>query len=99
MLSRYVEDPFHGKPIRPAESFSAVVLLGGATRVSANNERELSWDGQRLFLEVRLYHAGKTNKIIATGGRQALQKHQHDHALQSKKLLVSVGIPESAISC
>jgi len=99
MLSRYAEDPFHGEAIRPAEPFAAVVLLGGATRVSANNEPELSWDGQRLFLAAQLYHAGKTNKIIATGGRPALQKHQHDHALQSKKLLVSVGIPESAISC
>mgnify|MGYP006144225397 CR=1 FL=1 len=94
-----VERPITPYTKLPLPQFSTVILLGGSTRLDANGEPELSWDGQRLLTAAQMYHSGQTQKIVATGGKPVFFEDQISHAEQSKKLLLSIGVPARAVIC
>ena len=94
------------KPIRVHElrleqhpSYDAVVLLGGSTWCAEGKDPELNWDGQRLLLAAQLFHAGKTDQIIATGGDPVTGGAAPSHAEQARQLLVSAAVPRANIIC
>lgn len=80
-------------------SYDAVILLGGSTRMSASGKPQLNWDGQRLVLAAQLYHAGRTDRIIATGGNPVFTEDELAHSEQAQQLLQSLGVPGDAIEC
>ena len=77
--------------------FSAVVLLGGSTRMSSAGFPELGFDGQRLLYAAQLYHAGRTPRIIATGDHAVGSPQSMTVAQQATCLLTSIGVPRENI--
>lgn len=55
------------RELDPAVAFDAVVVLGGGTGLTPNLQPQLSGAGERLAAAVRMYHAGRTDRIMVTG--------------------------------
>lgn len=55
--------------IKPLEQgpYDAVFVLGGGIDVAANGEAQLSLSGDRAGLGARLYHSGRTERLVALG--------------------------------
>jgi uncharacterized SAM-binding protein YcdF (DUF218 family) len=54
-------DPFEQGP------YDAVFVLGGGIGVGANGEPQLEMSGDRAALGARLYHTGRTQRLVAMG--------------------------------
>ena len=54
-------DPFERGP------YNAVFVLGGGIGVGANGEPQLEMSGDRAALGARLYHTGRTQRLVALG--------------------------------
>jgi len=81
----------------PSSRLDTIVLLGGSTRVDRRGVPELAIDGHRLFYAAQIYHAGKTERILATGSNHSMSGKQTSPAEQAKQLLISVGVPTDRI--
>ncbi len=98
-LNGWLEQPVAEFVQLPDGPWDAVVLLGGSTKMGPGGQPELGWDGQRLLLAAQLYHSGRTQRIIATGGNPVFTDEEPSHAEQAKVLLESIGVPAAAIEC
>ncbi len=81
----------------PSSPLDTTVLLGGSTRVDRRGVPELAMDGHRLFYAAQIYHAGKTERILATGSNHRMSGKQISPAQQAKQLLISIGVPADRI--
>jgi uncharacterized SAM-binding protein YcdF (DUF218 family) len=78
----------------------AIVLLGGATK-SANTPRpmvDINEQGDRVNYAAKLYRDGKAPLIIAAGGRVAWRGGGRSEATDMAELLMTMGVPNSAIA-
>lgn len=78
-------------PIEPFPKADAIVLLGGSMGVDTNlsSSAEMWTSADRVWQAARLYKAGKSTKIIATG----------DHAVDSTLgLLLDFGVAQDDVS-
>ncbi len=64
---RWLEAPFAGGNPLAAGPFDAVVVLGGDLGVDDVGSPTLGWSGERVALGARLYLAGRTELLAATG--------------------------------
>lgn len=71
-----------------------VVALGGGVSISPGGIPEIGNDGERIFSSAQLWHAGLTQSIICTGATPDGVDNPSD---VGKTLLLSAGVPESAI--
>lgn len=113
-LSGMLEHPLPKQsPLEPeATAFQAVIVLGGGASRNHAGHAELGGAGERLAMAAKLWHAGKTDRVICTG----TQYHQDppfsdrgDLALKSDKfkpgdpadvgldILVALGVPAERI--
>ncbi|WP_417749659.1 YdcF family protein [Rosistilla oblonga] len=96
-LNRWLERPVAKYVRPPVGAFDTVVLLGGSTKLGPAGDPELSWDGQRLLLAAQLYHSGRAQRILVTGGNPVFTELEPSHAAQARALLESIGVPAAAI--
>lgn len=82
----------------PYDPFDLVVSLGGATQVSPAGQVEVTETGDRIVLAARLYHAGHTKMLTATGrpNVEVLGPGRHP-ADEARILWEGLGVPGDAI--
>lgn len=94
MALRQTQAPLHADPVTEA-SFDAVIMLGGGIGQDPLGGPQLEKDGDRIRPVLRLWHAGRVERILVTGtSSHPDQPYQGDLA---KRLLIEFGVPEDAI--
>jgi len=80
------------------EAFDVVVVLGGGTSERGAGRAQLAEDGERVITAARMFHAGKTKRIICTGTQLW---RASDDALELREeaaqILAGLGIPADKI--
>lgn len=66
LLTQLEQDYARIDPLKSGP-FDAVVVLGGGTATAPNGQPQLDSGGDRVALGARLYHTGRTARLIATG--------------------------------
>jgi uncharacterized SAM-binding protein YcdF (DUF218 family) len=86
-------------PVDPVtvSAFDAVLVLGGGTEWDAFGQPGLGEAGDRVAVAARLFHAGKTPVLVASGSSIAGMDEPRDFAADTAVLWRGLGIPESAI--
>ena len=97
--ARYAIRQIEGVPPAPLADrtelpLRSVVVLGGGVYVNSSGTPELNRDGHRVFTAASLWHSGQTDSIICTGERAGVDHNQSEIA---RRLLKSVGVPDSVI--
>jgi len=95
-LSRSLEWQYLPEVINEAE---AIVVLSGGTQ-SANKPRqmvEVNQAGDRLIYASSLYHQGKADHLLLTGGKIDWLSTENDPVEDMHYLVKFFGVPESAI--
>jgi uncharacterized SAM-binding protein YcdF (DUF218 family) len=88
----YVQtDPLNAAP------FDAVFVLGGGTSIDPQGRVYLTRAGDRVALGARLYHAGRTPILVASGSSPPGTEHPRDAATESAEMWVGLGVPSDAI--
>lgn len=85
--------------VRPEEvdRFDVVVVLGGGVASRAPNHATLLSAGDRIALAAQLYHAGKVEQFIVTGGNFKWARDRMSPAEAASHVLVRLGVSESII--
>jgi len=93
-----LEAPYQDINIFDLESFETVVVLGGGTNSTVNGQSQLGFNGDRVAVAARLYHAGRVKQLICTGTQTFRSSpkdlHMRDEAAE---ILIGVGVPKEAI--
>lgn len=89
-------------PIRTSEelpSAKTIVLLGGTVYpVEAPRTEPEELSGSRVLMAARLFHAGKAERILCTGGvPYDSPSGPRNEAMDMKDVLIDMGVPETAI--
>ena len=80
------------------QEFAAVIVLGGGTKMSLNDNAQVSGSGDRVVLAARMYHAGLTSKILCTGNNwRPLVEGELDLGPQARDVLIGLGVPAERI--
>ena len=90
----WVEWPEQKPQATPENPYQTVVVLGGATTITADHTAELYRDGERVFSAVQLWHAGLVASITCTGSASDGVANPRDIA---SELLQSAGVPAEVI--
>jgi uncharacterized SAM-binding protein YcdF (DUF218 family) len=80
-----------------AGPFDAVCVLGGGTEEDSAGRPELGHSGDRVLLAARLWHAGRTPLLVASGWGRDSRRGPRDAGVETRALWRSLGIPDSAI--
>ncbi|MFK7986664.1 MAG: YdcF family protein [Sandaracinaceae bacterium] len=94
----HLEGP-HGwaRPLRASgPPFDAVIVLGGGTADTQRGEPQLGGSGDRVMLGARLYHAGRTARLL-TSGDPIAGLGTHDAGRATHAIWRSLQVPEDAI--
>lgn len=74
------------------EPLEAVFVLGGGTALDARGEALVGPAGDRVVEAARLWHGGKTRRLVASGAASG-----RDLAQESRRIWRGLGIPDEAI--
>ena len=76
-----------------------LVVLGGGTNEAPDGRAQFSLSGDRVGLAMQLYHQGLAKRMIVTGdAMKGLENASHnDPSIQSKRILMAMGVPAAAI--
>jgi uncharacterized SAM-binding protein YcdF (DUF218 family) len=83
--------------------FEVIVVLGGGTTESPEGRAVVGGAGERVMLAARLFHAGKTRKLITTGEsieslrRTIAGRVERNGAEQTKDIWMALAVPEANI--
>ncbi len=78
--------------------YDGAIVLGGIGEVDLRLQKlNFGWSGDRLFQTLALYHQGRINRIIFTGGSGSIEFPDKKEGLYVKKYLRSIHIPDSAM--
>ncbi len=81
------------------EPVDVLVVLGGATSTKMNGQPQVTFAGERIVTAARLFHNGKCKQIVLSGTDFRLVDERDRHPCEeAQSLLVSLGIPERAIT-
>ena len=94
-----LESAYPPVPIAQQPIVDAIVVLGGGigNPESPRVELEFGFMGDRLLHAARLYKAGKSEKIIVTGGNASLELKISAEADYMLSLLSELGVPEHVV--
>ena len=80
------------------QPLDSIVVFGGGTGRDATGRSQLSLAGDRAAWGARLYHLGKTKKLIATGdAAPGANAQQRDPSIQAREIWVQLQVPNDAI--
>ncbi len=96
-LYNWVTRDYPASAISAVEPADAIVLLGGGISPPdrLNPEADLNQAADRMVMAAKLFHAGKAQKIVLTGGNDSTQLTSEAQAMAD--ILVMLGVPESAL--
>ena len=78
--------------------YDIAIVLGGMGRIDERQNRfDFTCSGDRLFQTLSMYHKGRVNKIVITGGSGSISKPNHREASYVKEYLKTIHVPDSAI--
>ena len=81
--------PYTGEP------YDVTIVLGGGTNMTPNGSAQLGSGGDRVMVAARMFHAGQTKMIVATGRQEfrvdETDRHPHEEATE---ILKALSIPE-----
>ena len=86
--------PSYG-PAHFSQPFDAIVVLGGCSARLPDGRAEVNFYGERIVATAAFWHAQKTARVIATGGR--VIDGAAGEAEKNFDLLVSLGVPADRI--
>lgn len=90
-MRRY--DPFVASP------FDAIVLLGGSLETGPHGNTQVNANGDRLVLAARLFHLGRTQRIVCTGARiDGISSLEADEGELAAGMLRELGVPADRIT-
>lgn len=93
-LWRFIEFPWQRLDYSSASSADAIVVLSGGINMPNSNSKIIEWnDADRFFSGVELYKAGKSNKLIFTGGSSPYNPNQSPEGDFYVKTANSMGVP------
>ena len=92
-LERRVPNPV----VETLEPFDAVCVLGGGSDQDPAGRPELGPAGDRVMLGARLWYAGKTRLLVASGMAHDGVAGVHDGGQETRALWRAVGVPDRAI--
>jgi len=98
-LAVSLEQQYPQRAIEDIVAHDAIIVLGGGIRLPSAPAKhtQIGLGSDRLWYAVRLYRAGKANKIILAGGNVFTQLGLRSEAYYASELLQEWGIPWSAI--
>lgn len=79
------------------EPFDAICVLGGGSSASPDGTAQLGPSGDRLIVPARLYLAGKTKRLVASGLSVTDIGGERSLADDTAAIWLDLGIPDSAI--
>lgn len=97
-LALSLEQPF--LEINPYDQapYDVVVVLGGGTNTTLAGRSQLATNGDRIAVAARMFHGGKTKKIICTGSQQFRSTDKDLHPREeATNILVGMGVPREAL--
>lgn len=78
--------------------YDIAIVLGGMGRIDERQNRfDFTGAGDRMFQTLAMYHKGRVNKILITGGSGSISKPNHREASYVKEYLKTIQVPDSAI--
>ena len=77
--------------------FDAIFVLGGGTSIDPQGRVYLTRAGDRVALGARLFHAGRTPILVASGSSPPGTEHPRDAATESARIWSQLGVPPDAI--
>jgi uncharacterized SAM-binding protein YcdF (DUF218 family) len=80
------------------EPFDALVVLGGGTSQTPGGRSMVSSAGERVILAAKMYHRGKSPKLITTGESiAAISSTSKNGAQQTTEIWTELQVPDAAI--
>jgi uncharacterized SAM-binding protein YcdF (DUF218 family) len=95
-LCETLESPYEFVNLATFEHVDAIIVLGGGVKTSGDYTA-LTAMGDRIFLALRLYHAGKTDRLVFTGAQYSWANDSTNIATAAASMATEFGVPESAI--
>lgn len=88
-------------PALPQEAapLDALFVLGGGSDVDEQGRAKLGPSGDRIAEAARLWHAGRTRCLVASGVSNNAPKGRRDLAAETRQIWMELGIPANAILC
>ena len=78
--------------------YEGAIVLGGIGDVDMRLKKlNFGWAGDRLFQTLALYHKGRVNKIIFTGGSGSIEFPEKKEGVFVRSYLKSINVPDSAL--
>jgi uncharacterized SAM-binding protein YcdF (DUF218 family) len=96
---KLVEGSEYRKPIGAIDSADAIIVLSGMLEINeVGDSTYLEWgDPDRFFGGIALFKAGKSQKLVFTGGKMPWDKSKKTEGEVLKEYAISNGIPEEKI--
>ncbi len=97
-LAGILEGPYQDIDSFKGEPFDTIVVLGGGTSSRLNGKSQLSFNGGRVSMAARLFHAGQVQRLVCTGA-QAIRSTPKDldPREEATEILLGLGVPQSAL--
>ncbi|KAA6185148.1 YdcF family protein [Thiohalocapsa marina] len=94
-----LEGRFEARPVAALPAADAVVVLGGGMRAPPPGRPypDLGAGADRAWQAARLFHAGKADIVILSGGRFAWQGERPSEAEAMRAFLRDLGVPDTAL--
>lgn len=86
-------DPFTAGP------FDTIVVLGGSLETGPQGRTQVNANGDRIVLAARLFHLGRTDRIVCTGARiEGISSLAADEGELAAELLQELAVPAQRIT-
>lgn len=97
-LLNALEAPYRNDPTLAAP-LDVLIVLGGATQVRPDGDLQVAPAGDRIVRSARLYHQGKTRRLLASGTSVGgiHQAAPRDLGGEARTLWRALGVPDEAI--
>lgn len=82
-----------------AAPFDALLILGGGSEIDDQGRPMLGFSGDRIVEAARLWHAGRTRRLVASGASHDSPTSHRNLATETRQIWLELGIPASAITC
>jgi uncharacterized SAM-binding protein YcdF (DUF218 family) len=93
-----LEAPYRDINIFDLEPLETVLVLGGGTSSTIHGQAQLGFNGDRVAVAARLYHAGLVKQLICSGTQTFRHSpkdlHMRDEAAE---ILIGLGVPKEVI--
>lgn len=97
-LAGWLQAPYRGIDPLAQGTFDAVVVLGGGVEVRPDGRPELTVAGDRVVLGVRLWRAGRAERLVATGPLVPVEGGgSTSYAAATAAMWEQLGVPAAAI--